>query len=290
MIFRAKRNIQKPPAALPLSDAEPGNILDTSHKAALSNWNRLLEIQVEMFLPYEINYYLANEAWRKAGHVLDAGCGNGYYISRVQSFFPEKSYTGIDISEEMTSIAKSRFADSGIAFQQADFLEYQPQKPFDVVIMRLIVQHMSGFHAILDHASKLLSAQNRLIIIEPDMDGFRNIPKTPLFTRLLKEYGEYAEKTRKNRALLPNLVKLAQEVPDWHVVGESLVAVPRIGPLTGTRFIEMFHLWIDIFEGANLLKFPFDKARVELDEWAHANTSYSQIGFRVIELKYSGSR
>jgi SAM-dependent methyltransferase len=272
-----------------LSNAEPKNILDTSSKAALSAWDRLLEIQVELFLPYEINYYLSNPAWQRAKYVLDAGCGNGYYISRVQSFFPQKSYTGIDISGEMSAIANSRFADAGIAFEQADFLEYQPQTYFDVIVMRLIVQHMSGFQEILAHASELLSAQNSLIIIEPDMEGFLNIPETPLFTRLLKEYGEYTEKTRRNRALLPQLDRLVEDVPDWHVVGQKLVAVPRIGPLTNTKFLQMFHLWIDIFERSNVLQFPFSKARDELDEWSNNDTAYSQIGFRVIELSHTKS-
>ena len=270
-------------------DGEPENILDTSSQAALAGWDQLLEIQVELFLPYEINYFLTNKSWKNAQHILDAGCGNGYYLSRLKSFFPKKTYTGIDLSAAMTRIAKTRYSHNGIQFEQADFLRFQPQKPFDLIIMRLIVQHMSGFKQILQHASTLLSPNGCLIIIEPDIEGFLNIPDTPLFTRLLSEYGEYTKKTQKNRALLPRLTQLAQEVPDWKVAHQKLVAVPTIGPLSGTKFLQMFHLWIDIFERANVLDFPFADTRQELDLWSSNANVYSQLGVRVIELNCPNS-
>jgi len=267
------------------TDIGSEDILNTSNRQVMSSWDRLLEIQVDLFLPFEINYYLSNNAWTGAKRILDAGCGNGSYLSRLHSFFPDKSYTGIDLSPEMIEVAKSRYGDASFTFEQADFLQYQNSKKFDIVLMRLIVQHMSGFGEILKNAAKLLSPQGSLIIIEPDIEGFLNVPDTPLFGRLLKEYGEFTEKTAKNRALLSRIDQLVDEDPNWHVISQELVTVPRIGPHKDTKLLEMFFLWIELFEQSNVLDFPYSKVCEELDEWSLSSATYSQLGIRAIELE-----
>ncbi len=41
---------------MPNLDIKAENILGTSSKAAVSSWDKLLEIQVELFLSFELNF------------------------------------------------------------------------------------------------------------------------------------------------------------------------------------------------------------------------------------------
>ncbi len=268
-------------------DTKAENILGTSSKAAVSSWDKLLEIQVELFLPFELNFFLSNTDWEKATSILDVGCGNGYYLSRLQNFFNEKHYTGIDISPELSDIALTRYTNKDILFEQADFLNYRPENKFDIIIMRLIVQHMGDFPQLLRQASSLLNANGSLIIIEPDLDGFINIPATPMFSCLLREYGIFTEKTQKNRTILSNINQSIEGIPDWEITNQTIMAVPRTGPLNNTKFLEMYLLWIDIIERSSVIQFPFSKARKELDKWSKNASTFSQIGIQAIEMQHS---
>ena len=85
--------------------------------------------------------------------VLDAGCGNGYYLARLRSFFPAKDYAGIDISRELVDLARQY---AGIDFALCDFFALPPRRSHDVILMRFIVQHLKDFGMLLDQAARLL--------------------------------------------------------------------------------------------------------------------------------------
>jgi hypothetical protein len=114
---------------------------------------------------------------------------------------------------------------------------------------------------------------------------FTNIPATPLFARLMKEYEAYTEKTQKNRTLLASIDCWIGNVPGWHISNQTFITVPRIGPLKKTKFLQMFLLWIEIIERADVIKFPFSRTREELDEWSKKINTYSQLGIQAIELQ-----
>lgn len=60
--------------------------------------------------------------------LLDVGCGTGKHISELQNHYQTE---GVDISEQMLEVAKSRSPD--IRFHQADMVELELGLKFDVV-------------------------------------------------------------------------------------------------------------------------------------------------------------
>ncbi len=145
--------------------------LSTAAPRAAADWDSLLAYQVDLAFPQELKFLVSLKAWRDATRVLDAGCGNGYYISRLHEFFPEKRYFGVDISQELVAIAARRHPD--IAVTLADFTQYTPDRRFDLIVMRFLVQHLKDFGAILQAADRLLTPTGRLLIIEFGSGGER---------------------------------------------------------------------------------------------------------------------
>lgn len=61
--------------------------------------------------------------------LLDVGCGTGIHLDYLKDKF---SCTGIDINEEILSVAKKNVKD--VIFKQADMIEFDLNEKFDVII------------------------------------------------------------------------------------------------------------------------------------------------------------
>ena len=260
-------------------------LLQTSQGNALLRWDTLLEVQVDTFLPYELQFLFGCPAWGQASNILDAGCGNGYFLSSLKSFFPEKTYAGIDMSPELIKVAKSNFEAPGLDFDVADFYSYAPEKAADFLLMRLVVQHLRGISDVLEQASKLIVEGGTLLIVEPDPMSFMNFPQTPVFLSLLGAIEQHGAATNKNRANLATLGQLLKDIPGWSLVQDSRIVVSQVGPFASSKLLEMFLLWIESLETAGEIDFPFSAARDEIEQWSVGDTTYNQIGIRFCQLE-----
>ncbi|MGI9384574.1 MAG: class I SAM-dependent methyltransferase [Methyloligellaceae bacterium] len=265
--------------------AVENEILLTSTGRAANDWDELLRLQTNAFLPYELEFFLSNSSWAPARSVLDVGCGNGFYLSQLQPFFPRKSYLGIDVSAELIGLAAASAANDRIAFEQADFFSFRADEPFDVVLMRLIVQHLSGFDSILEQASLLLRPGGALIVIEPDIENSRTYPQTPIFDRVVRDFEKHRDLSDRNRKRLGELAGVVARYPDWRLARELRLSVPTVGPFVGTAHLRMMSLWIDLMERSGCLSL-FDAAREELACWSKNPASFSQVGIRILQLKH----
>jgi SAM-dependent methyltransferase len=260
----------------------------SAHRASDSvflAWDSLLGVQTELFLPYELAFLLACPQWSTAQSVLDVGCGNGDYLGRISSFFPSMRCTGIDISSEMVSVARATHGTACIDFSASDFFQYQPPARVDVILMRLVLQHLRGIEPALSRCASMLRPGGRLYIFEPDPNQFRTLPVTPLFTKLLRKIGESARRAQTNRAWLSELPSMLNEVPGWKIDGACRTVAPSISAQSRQQFLHMCLLWIDILEAGGLFDFPFDETRVELEEWAAERASYGQVGLSLFALR-----
>ena len=264
---------------------DQNKLLDMRRAYALSRWDQLLEAQTDVFFPHEIEFFLSCPPWSRARAVLDVGCGNGYYLSKLKTFFPQKSYTGIDVAPRLVDIAGSNAASAGIAFHAADFFDYRPDQRFDVVLMRLIGQHMRGIGDVLERAGELLNEGGSVVVIEPDPDNFANRPRTPMFDELLRAVKTHAGQQERNKSDLTGLGQSFAGVPGWRLAQHVRKTVPHTGPFANTRLLHMLRLWIDILEGAGEIDFPFDDARREIEAWAEDRTAYNQIGIQTLVLE-----
>jgi SAM-dependent methyltransferase len=252
--------------------------LDTSSTAALSDWDDLLRLQVELFAPRELEFLGAFLPWRKAADILDVGCGNGLYTAALRSGFPKKSYMGIDLSEGL--IERARLCDREMSYEVADLFDFTPNRQFDLVIMRFLVQHLSDFAAVLDRCSRLLRPLGGLLIVEPDLGLSWNDPPTPLFQDLLRKFERSREDDGRMRARIADPAGLLSGAEDWALAGDRIVRIPHPAFVA----FALYCRWIDVFERSGLLAVDFEKTRLELQNWAATPGATTEIALRVIYL------
>lgn len=263
-------------------------LLNTSQSLAHLQWSQLLECQVAVFFATELQAFLSSPEWRNARRVLDGGCGNGYYLSQLRSYFPDKTYTGLDLSSEHMSAARANPSLADITLHEGDLLDFQPAELFDAIILRLVVQHLQGLQPVMAALNRLVVPGGSVFILEPDPSAFLTYPQTPKFLNLLRCYEQATTGTRSNRAQLQELPLLLNSIPGWSVVQSRSYSAPSAGQMKSHPLLQIFSLWLDIFERSKVLDADFSGAREELEQWASQSAVYCQIGFMFIELRRMG--
>ncbi|OPJ59562.1 class I SAM-dependent methyltransferase [Clostridium oryzae] len=98
--------------------------------------------------------------------LLDVGCGTGNVITLLHEKYPSRSYTGIDLSEEMIKVAKSKEISSAFFMNgDSENLPFKNEQ-FDVVICTESFHHYPNPGAFFDGAQRVLKAGGRLIILD----------------------------------------------------------------------------------------------------------------------------
>jgi len=239
----------------------------------------LLRLQVEVFAPDELAFLAGFAPWQEAVDILDVGCGNGLYASALRAGFPNKSYTGIDISSGL--IAEARAADPAIAFAVADFFSFAPDRTFDLIVMRFLIQHLTDFMTVLDRCATLARPRGGVLIIEPDLRNSRNDPPTPLFEELLVRFERSRNDNGRMRRRIADPRELVSGIRDWKLVADEPV---KIRPVTSAAR-SLFLSWIDTFERSRLLDFQFGAVREELRRWSRTADASTTIALRAIYLE-----
>jgi len=113
--------------------------------------------------------YLHLEKYARGGSILDLGCGPGNTANEVANE-AYSSYVGLDISDEALAKAKQRTEAEGRSaknsFAQADFLSFEPNQQFDVILFRESMYHIpfGKIRPILEKYSKHLKDTGVFIV------------------------------------------------------------------------------------------------------------------------------
>ena len=79
-----------------------------------------------------------------AASVLDLGSGTGETLARVLARHPSARVIGMDESDGMLDVARTRLAGYDVELRVADLLDELPAGPFDLVVSALAVHHLDG--------------------------------------------------------------------------------------------------------------------------------------------------
>jgi len=97
--------------------------------------------------------------------VLDAGCGNGFFIPNLLKGKPKK-VIGIDISKWLIEIAKRKITAKNVEFYQMDLtkkLDFEDNF-FDVVVSYNVLQEIKNISTPLREMRRVLKQNGRLVI------------------------------------------------------------------------------------------------------------------------------
>lgn len=94
--------------------------------------------------------------------VLDVGCGHGRLLELLRAY-PMRGYLGIDIAEEAIRRAR-RAAPPGAEFVVADYEEFVPEGPFDVILFNECLSYARDPAAVVHRYSGALAADGVIIV------------------------------------------------------------------------------------------------------------------------------
>jgi ubiquinone/menaquinone biosynthesis C-methylase UbiE len=105
------------------------------------------------------------------GRILDAGCGFGETLIRLAESFPEAVLSGIDLSDPLLDIARSKATRAGLSerieFKKADVCSTSyPDKYFDVVLNINMVHVVENPLQMLDELERILAVDGHLFIVD----------------------------------------------------------------------------------------------------------------------------
>jgi 2-polyprenyl-3-methyl-5-hydroxy-6-metoxy-1,4-benzoquinol methylase len=101
----------------------------------------------------------------KTGTLLDVGCGNGQFISRMRSF--GWTVSGIDPDPAAVSYGSKQ----GLHIRTGTAADLPETERYDVITLSHVVEHVSDPVALLRECAKRLQPNGRLIIATPNVNS-----------------------------------------------------------------------------------------------------------------------
>ncbi|MCW5718025.1 MAG: methyltransferase domain-containing protein [Bauldia sp.] len=252
------------------------------HRSA-EDWNSLLEHQADVTLADELTLFQSTPEWLAARSVIDAGCGNGYFLSRIAAYFPEKDYLGIDISPELIDLARRNHPRR--TFIAGDYFTAAPGRA-EIVLMRFLVQHLSDFGAVLRRSADLLLPGGALVIVESDLARSQILPQPRTFLTMLVEHQRVSALSGSVRTRLlaaaDDLVRSTCE--PWRLVATRETTTAKAGPFAGSKLLAVFRFWVDLAERSGTFAFDFDAVRRDLAQWGEQEAACVSLATRMFVL------
>ena len=246
---------------------------------------RIQRVQTDFCFAQELSAYYMSDYWIDAVHsVLDVGTGNGYFLGKLLEQFPNKDYTGIDISKELIDIARTNLKNFRVQLVVQDY--FTVTGVFDFVIMRLFWQHLPH-DRITEALNKLveITKPGGSVLISDAFDEVRRfVPDLPEFCKVISAYTCQQRDVGRNRDIVNILLDWARASDSWQVGSDIRLILPSSIPGYLRLSTRIYELWIELFECLGELDMDFSLAKEELRQWSKNPSVFTQAGLRVIRL------
>ena len=102
---------------------------------------------------------------KKIDEVAEIGCGNGANAKYLSNFY--NKYTGFDFSKQLIDIAIERYGNNSVKFFQADLMELDENKKYDIIVGIGILHHLPDLNKYLKKIKKIGNKETLYIFLEP---------------------------------------------------------------------------------------------------------------------------
>ncbi|MDD5111135.1 MAG: class I SAM-dependent methyltransferase [Candidatus Altiarchaeota archaeon] len=105
--------------------------------------------------------------FKRSGSLLDVGCGDGILLdyARSRGF----SVRGIDLNESKAAYARTHLK---LDVTTGNFMEFDFEKRFDVVVMNHVIEHVEDPVALLSRAREAAAEDGIVVVGTPNVDGW----------------------------------------------------------------------------------------------------------------------
>ncbi len=249
----------------------------------VARWDLLQRLQADFCIDLEWPFYYQSPAWHKANSVLDIGCGNGYYLGKLSERFPDKAYTGYDISEEFIGLARKEFGGDKISFGVGDAHAVEGQ--FDFILARLVFQHLSDPEHVLKSIAASVNPGGHLLIVD-SRDVWRYYhPELPRFMAFFDAFIESQRDRKLNRDFVRQLPGKIGTYPQWSLEGSWEVVIPSTTPGNLERFQTIYGEVISFVEESETVDIDFKALHEEWEAWCKHPEAYTHAGLSIVLLQ-----
>ncbi len=142
-------------------------------------YDSILKYQVDFSMEQEITI-LKDTNWSNSKKVLDYGCGNGYYLSKLADKYPDKTFWGCDKNPEILKKVKVQ---SNTTFLCGEYPSLNIPDDIDFFIVRYLTSYLPDriefFKWIKEHSSGHAS----ILLVDAFDDELTVKPYLPMFMK-----------------------------------------------------------------------------------------------------------
>ena len=260
------------------SDQDP--LFKSENPQLLKIWDSMQRLQTDFCVNQELSAYYLSPQWLNAQTVLDLGTGNGYYLNKIVSQFPNKHYLGVDSSAEFIDVAIKDFVIENVAFKHADLIEETGR--YDFIIMRLLLQHLSDIPSTFEHLARITDGS---VLVIDAYDPFRYFsPPLPQFMAFFQAYTNHEASQGRRRDVSVVLMDYLKSNSEWTVASAQYLLIPSTihGNLDSMR--KNYALLIDLLETVGDFDYDYNSVREEWNWWCGLDRAYTQVGLMLLRL------
>ncbi|NBD23118.1 methyltransferase domain-containing protein [Paenibacillus sp. T1] len=233
----------------------------------------MLTLTTKLFFQQE-DSLLHREYLSHASNLLDIGCGNGAYLEEIKQHYPHLHCIGLEKDGRIFRYAEQR-SKPGLEFVHADYREMAaPAAPFDVVIARLIVTHLTDLEQFFAWLGSITHETSTIIII--DLDDAATGPAPPACLPLFESLFRASRKTLLDRYPVP----LAKRINDA-IVKVSNIRIELKSYRRNVEDLESktdMHRYMETVTKIMQTGFLSVERKLELDRWLLDDASSYQAG------------
>lgn len=126
------------------------------------------------------NFFRLPAVAAKTKTILEIGCGNGYALNLLAPQFPAYTFTGLDFSEDLLEIARTRNLDR-VTFQQGDVRKLQfEDESFDVIFTERCIINLLTWEEqqlALNEMHRILKKGGYILFMESFTEGYETLNK-----------------------------------------------------------------------------------------------------------------
>ena len=174
------------------------------HSSLDELWIQFLKIQSDLFFEKEFAPIFDQTWWREAHEVLEIGSGNGDLLAKMSTTFPDKTYVGLELKPVYVSHSQEQYKSDHLTFVEGDAecLREDFSNRFDVVILRLTLQHLKQPKIVLEHASRYLKKGGHVFIVESHDASRQSSYPTPILDKAVQELNHQNRNLGKGNRLI----------------------------------------------------------------------------------------
>jgi len=224
-------------------------------------FDSMLTATTDLFLPVEKQLFLDYPAEASPLRILDVGCGNGEYISRLSRLYPQWSCTGLEMDNGIYQYARKKET-SKLTFVHSSYENYASDEPYDLVLVRLVAAHIQDQGHFMQWLRERTHQHSTVIIIDiEDAEESRWKDLLPLFSSL---YQQIRQPLRRSRLLrLRDSLSLEARSRGWN--NQQLIRYQAKAETADTKLLMYRYMQMVT---AYHYGFPLPAEReAELDHW-----------------------